>query len=41
MFFKNLTTVGGLLAVVAFGAAGWSLDARSAAAGRARRLATA
>ena len=28
MFFKNIAVVGGLLAIAAFGAGGWSLDAR-------------
>jgi len=28
MFFKNIAIVGGLLAIAAFGAGGWSLDAR-------------
>jgi putative oxidoreductase len=32
MFFKNIAIVGGLLALVAFGAGKWSLDARSARA---------
>lgn len=31
MFFKNLAIVGGLLAFAAFGAGGWSLDAKRAA----------
>jgi putative oxidoreductase len=30
MFFKNIAIVGGLLALAAFGAGKWSLDARSA-----------
>lgn len=30
-FFKNLAAVGGLLAIVAWGAGGWSLDARRGA----------
>lgn len=30
MFFKNVGVVGGLLALAAFGAGGWSLDARGA-----------
>jgi putative oxidoreductase len=32
MFFKNIAIVGGLLALAAFGAGKWSLDARSARA---------
>lgn len=32
MFMKNLAVVGGLLAIAAFGAGGWSLDGRRAAA---------
>ena len=31
MFFKNVGVVGGLLALAAFGAGGWSLDARRGA----------
>lgn len=31
MFMKNIAITGGLLALVAFGAGGWSLDARRAA----------
>jgi putative oxidoreductase len=42
-FFKNMAVVGGLLVIAAFGAGGWSLDARSgeaqrAASGAGRRL---
>jgi len=29
MFFKNIAVIGGLLAFAAFGAGGWSLDARA------------
>ncbi len=32
MFFKNIAVVGGLLTLAAWGAGGWSLDARRAAA---------
>ena len=32
MFFKNIAIVGGLLTLAAWGAGGWSLDARRAAA---------
>jgi putative oxidoreductase len=32
MFFKNIAIVGGLLAIAAFGAGAWSLDARREAA---------
>lgn len=28
LFFKNIAVAGGLMALVAFGAGGWSLDAR-------------
>jgi putative oxidoreductase len=35
-FYKNLTIVGGLLAFAAFGAGGWSLDARASTAGAGR-----
>ncbi|MBN9373139.1 DoxX family protein [Hydrogenophaga sp. YM1] len=31
MFFKNIAIVGGLLAIAAFGAGGWSLDAKRGA----------
>ena len=31
MFFKNVAVTGGLLALAAFGAGGWSLDARRSA----------
>lgn len=31
LFFKNIAVVGGLLAIAAFGAGGWSLDAKRGA----------
>lgn len=40
MFFKNIGVAGGLLGLAAFGAGGWSLDARrNPAAGRAGQFA--
>lgn len=39
-FFKNIAAVGGLLYIVAYGAGGWSLDARIAA-GSPQRTAAA